>query len=832
MKIKLFVLVFFGGLCLCKKINAQDINIKKELAALRINEKISTDAQFNEESWQKVKPTVGFVQYEPKPNIPSIFESEVRVLYDDINIYIAAQLFDPHPDSILKEITTRDARNGNHETFSVIIDTYQDGNNAQVFRVTSAGVQIDSRYLAGVKEDISWNVVWESAVKITQNGWNVELAIPFSALRFANVKEQNWHINFLRSIRRLRQETAWNPLNPTNANLVQQCGILRGISDIKSPIRLSATPYIATYGQKQTATPFSYNFNAGLDIKYGINDAFTVDMTLVPDFGQVQFDNQVLNLSPFEVRFDENRPFFTEGTELFNKTNLFYSRRIGERNFYSLSSLKNKIDNTESIQGYNSKPQLLNATKLSGRTKKGLGLGFFNAIENRETVEVLDRQGNLKETLIANPLTNYNVFVIDQNIKNSSSFTFVNTNVMREGDAYNANVSGAELFLRDKKNVYYFNPGGAVHQQFFKDSLDIGHKMHLDFGKNVGSFQWYFRYNEESTHYNPNDLGYLYAPNERTIGATISYGRYQPFGKFNRFTGYTNVVHERMYSPNVMTNLFLYQNFFWQTRKIFTFGFTLLGNPIYGRDYFLPQTSDFKLYFKTAPNFKLSSFISSDYRKPWAWDIGFTIGSSNYQQHNFSYYFSPRRRINDKLSITFRNQISWLKNDIGRIISDANSIGYEQNIPIFGWRNRTTIENLLILKYSFNAKAGLSFRAREYWSSAHYLSFAQLDEKGNTIATNYAGRKDSNSKVLHDIRYNLFNVDLVYTWRFAPGSDIFITYKNNILGIENNLEHDYLYDIMQLNKLAQTNSLSIKVIYFFDYQNIKKKFEHKNKRVR
>lgn len=828
MKIVLTPFYVICGLFFFKNANAQQIYNKKGITALRINEKISIDADFNEIAWRNVASANDFVQFEPKPNSPPTFQSEVKVIYDDSKIYIAAQLFDSYPDSILKEFTARDTRNGNHETFSIILDTYRDGNNAQVFRVTSAGVQLDSRYLTGNKEDASWNVVWESAVKITNGGWNVEFAIPYSALRFANAKEQIWNVNFLRSIRRIRQESAWNPIDPTNSNIVQQCGVLTGITDIKAPLRLSATPYVATYGEKQTGNSSNFNFNAGLDVKYGINDAFTVDMTLVPDFGQVQFDNQILNLSPFEVRFDENRPFFTEGTELFNKTNLFYSRRIGERNFYSQSSLNNQIDSTEVLKGYNAKPQLINATKLSGRTSSGLGLGFFNAIENRNTVEVFDQLGNFKSSLVANPLTNYNVFVADQNLKNSSSITFINTNVMREGNAYDANVIGTELFLRNKNNTYFVSTGGSVHQLFFEDSLDIGHKMHVDFGKNTGNLQWYFRYNEESTRYNPNDLGYLYAPNERNIGVSLNYGRYKPFGKFNRFTGYTNITHERMYFPNVMANLFLSQNVFFQTRKIFTFGLTLLGNPIYGRDYFLPQTNDFKLFFKTPPNFKLSGFISSDYRKPWAWDIGFTASNSSYQQPFFSYYFSPRCRVNNRFSIVLRNQVSWQKNDLGRISSNSKSIGYEDDIFILGWRNRTTIENLLTLKYSFNDKAGVSLRGRTYWSSARYLSFVQLDDLGNTIPVQYAGRNKENNLPLHDIRYNLFNIDLVYTWRFAPGSDIFITYKNNIFGVEEGPNHNYFYDLRHLDGLPQTNSLSIKIIYFLDYLNIKKKFAHKS----
>lgn len=800
--------------------------VKNTIGATRISTKIKIDAQLDEAVWTTLPVAKKFVQYEPKPDIPAIFDTEVKIAYDDQAIYIGALLRDPNPDSILHELTQRDVRmGGNFDAFGVMFDTYRDGNNAQMFRLSAAGVQIDSRYLYGNREDLSWNVVWKSATQITPEGWVVEMAIPFSALRFANAPVQSWNVNFFRSIRRYRHETAWNPIDPTNVNIVQQCGTLQNIENIKSPLRLSATPYTAAYAEKQsTVDGGNYNLNAGMDIKYGINDAFTLDMTLVPDFGQVQFDNQVLNLTPFEVRFDENRPFFTEGTELFSKGNLLYSRRIGAQNFYKTNDLKKNIAADESIVNINPQPRLLNATKISGRTTKGLGLGFFNAIENRDYAQIIDTQGKTLREVIAHPLTNYNVVVADKNLKNSSFITFVNTNVTRAGKAYDANVTGTEMSFRNKANRYMLNLGGAIHQRFFTDSTDYGHKWHADFSKVYGQWQWGLHYNEESTRYNPNDLGFLIAPNERSSYLNVTYGKYKPFGKFNRFTAGGLIDYGRLYAPNVFTGLNFSANAFWQTRKIFSFGGNISGNFVNGRDYFLPQTSDFKDYFRSPKNIKGGWFISSDYRKPWAWDAGMTLAASSLRQQLFTYYFSPRRRFNDKISLVFRNQVTWQWRDIGRFSLNKNSLGYD-NVQssdiIMGYRNRVTIENALTLKYSFNANAGISIRAREYWSAVDYTAFAKLSHNGTLANHAYQGRDINNIK-LHDLRYNLANIDIIYTWRFAPGSDIFLTYKNYIFGVSNNLEKSYLYDLKTLLDASQTNSISLKLIYFIDYQYFNK----------
>ncbi|MBK7182455.1 MAG: hypothetical protein IPH89_05700 [Bacteroidetes bacterium] len=243
-----------------------------------------------------------------------------------------------------------------------------------------------------------------------------------------------------------------NEVKPQVSALVNQFGDITGIENIKSPLRLSITPYVSAYLENYPYNQIgksnnSYSFNGGMDIKYGINESFTLDMTLVPDFGQVQSDNQVLNLSPFEVQFNENRQFFTEGTELFNRAGLFYSRRIGGQplNYYNAY---NQLNEGEYLKENPASSQLINATKVSGRTKKNLGIGIFNSTSKPMFATISDSLGNTqKET---RPLSNY-TYCFRSSIKNNSYISLINTNVTRNGGDYDANVTGTNFDLLTKK---------------------------------------------------------------------------------------------------------------------------------------------------------------------------------------------------------------------------------------------------------------------------------------------------------------------------------------------------------------------------------------------
>ena len=436
---------------------------KKEYTAVRISSSPKIDGVLDDSCWMNVAIATDFTQSEPNPGNSSRQKTEVKFVYDNFFIYISAMMYDTHPDSILCELSKRDNAffGPNADAFGFLIDTYNDGQNALFFGVTSCGVQADTKASDPDNFDDSWNVAWESKVKISNNGWMAEIKIPYSAIRFPKKENQEWGINFFRQIRRYREFSDWNPVNPEEQGLIHQSGILKGITHIESPLRLSFSPYISSSLDIYDGNT-AHSINGGADVKYGINESFTMDMTLIPDFGQVRSDDKVLNLSPFETRYDEQRSFFTEGIELFNRSNIFYSRRIGGEPlcYGSADYLK---DSNEIITKNPSSSQLYNATKISGRTRGKLGIGFLNATTANTFAVALDTISGQERQIMTDPLTNYNVFVLDQTLRNNSYISLTNTNVTRDGNWYDANVTGTQFKLNNKANKWSVNGNACGH---------------------------------------------------------------------------------------------------------------------------------------------------------------------------------------------------------------------------------------------------------------------------------------------------------------------------------------------------------------------------------
>ncbi|RTY93593.1 hydrolase, partial [Flavobacterium bomense] len=334
-------------------------------------ENITIDGKINEEIWKTAPIATDFIMFEPDNGKP-ISESkktEVKVLYDNNAVYVLAVLYDDEPNKISRELTNRDEF-GVADVFSVSINGNNDGQQDFRFFVSAAGVQMDCLATEG-GEDFNWDAIWDSEVKITDFGWVVEMNIPYAALRFSTEIKQTWGINFKRDILRgaIDQSYTWNFVDTKIGAVIVQAGILEGIENIKTPTRLFFIPYSSAYYQKDDFASDS-TFKVGMDIKYGINDAFTLDAILVPDFGQTKFDKAILNLEPFEQQFDENRSFFTEATDLFSKGNLFYSRRIGGSPIKDIYTLQDELAANEEIINFPSTVDLINAVKISGRTEK------------------------------------------------------------------------------------------------------------------------------------------------------------------------------------------------------------------------------------------------------------------------------------------------------------------------------------------------------------------------------------------------------------------------------------------------------------------------------
>ncbi|UYZ59169.1 carbohydrate binding family 9 domain-containing protein [Hymenobacter latericus] len=812
----------------------------KQLQALRIAEPVKLDGQLDEPAWQQAPVATDFVENQPTPGRPEKHKTEVRVLYDNQHLYIGAVMHDISPDSILRELSQRDDIN-NSDWFGVFLDTYHDKQNGYGFIVTSGGVQLDARYSPANGEDGNWNAVWDSRTAIRGTDWVAELRIPYSAIRFAPATggvAPVWGLNFARQRQITRQKFFWNELRPEVDGFVNQWGTLHDLRDIKPPLRLSLTPYVSGYvndnplnaeGQRRTTTAF----NGGADVKWGINESFTLDATLVPDFGQVQSDNQVLNLSPFEVQFAENRQFFTEGTELFNKGNLFYSRRVGATpiGFYQVQAGEN-----EKIIRNPAETRLLNATKVSGRTRKGLGIGVFNALSNDVYATVRNEETGQERTVKTQPFSNYNITVLDQSLKNNSYVSLINTNVTRWGQTYDANVTGGLFRFANKSNsyavdgrvVYSRRRGNRFGSDEQIDDRD-GFKYSLGVGKISGAFTWNLSHGIESDRYNPNDLGILFGNNKISQELQLRYNKFKPFWKVNNLSTYLGTYYGLLFSPTryQAVNVYGGANTTF-TKHFISTGFYFELYPV-TRDYFEPRQYPLGRYFVRRPaNAVVGGYVSSDYRKKLAVDLNANLVPyaeddrlPRPRRLDVSFGLSPRYRVNNQLN--FRYSVNWSlnHNQIGYVNGGmSSSEPLDQDFlgqVILGRRNVVTVSNVLQTAYTFTNRMSLTVRTRHYTSNVRYRDFARLSPGGDEELVDYRRNRDNT--------YNAFNIDAVYSWWFAPGSQVSVVWKNagsTFLQAEQATPL-YFDNLSNTINTPHNNSISIKVLYFLDYLALRPK---------
>ncbi len=783
---------------------------KKKIQAIKINESIKIDGKLDEDAWLKANIAKDFTQLDPFPGKKASTQTEVKVIYDNTGIYVAAIMKEASIDSISTELSARDNM-GNVDWFGVFIDSYMDGINGFEFITTAAGVQWDAK-ASNNGEDEGWDAVWDSAISIRDNGWVVEIKIPYSALRFPNKEKQMWHINFGRKTARNQEKSFWSEIDPKVSGFLNQSGVLTGLVGIKSPIRLSATPFLAVYGlhhKEDGENSFGRSFNGGMDIKYGINDAFTLDMTLIPDFGEAKSDDQVLNLSPFEIRFDENRQFFTEGTELFNKGRFFYSRRIGGSPLHEYD-VYDELKNGETLVSNPNSTQLINATKVSGRTSKGLGVGLFNATAAQQRAVIKNAEGE-ERRFQTSPLTNYNVLVLDQNLKNNSSISLVNTTVIRRGKDYDANLTGLVFSLKDKANKYEISGKGGLSQKYMPNSTDLGYTYDIELSKISGNLNWSISTDVLSDTYDPNDLGFLYNNNQRSFDFNLDYSIYKPVGIFNQMGMGLWAGYSRLFKPNLNEGFKL--NVWWwgQTKSFWNYNIWAFATPTRNIDYF--ESRNFGHIYKEPRYNNIGLNINTDRRKRLRTGINLRISKTSHQQTSWNIGLYPRFRVNNKLTIGASTSVNKSNGSEG-YVTDFGSEETNDLEIIFGARNRNTTIVGLYTDYVFNNKMNLSFRLRHYWSGVTYSQYFKLEDDGELSASDY----DSN----HDSNFNAFNIDLVYTWRFAPGSDLIIVWKNNVLDGGDLLVDNYFDNLKKVPYLPQSNTISVKAIYYLDYLKFKK----------
>ena len=392
------------------------------LRAQRTDEDIRIDGRLEENIWTVAPSYLGFVQKEPVEAAPAINDSEVWIVYDDDAVYVGAKLYDEAPATIARNMVRRDANyNGQFDYFEFMVDPNRDGRTGYRFRVSAANVQTDRYLFDDGGEDPNWDGVWASGVTITSDGWHVEFRIPLSQIRYeAGPGEQTWGINFGRRRASDGELTRFALESKLVPGRVSQFGLLEGVSVNGTPHRLELRPYAlsrAASRPEDVENPFvdgsDLSGQFGVDFRYGLGSNFTLDATLNPDFGQVEVDPAVINLSAFETFFDERRPFFVEDARVFDfnlsggQNKLFYTRRIGRAPHGNAPGGADASDIPDVAT-------ILGAAKVTGRTPGGLSVGAMAALTGRETGTAFFAAEDQYTDFIAEPRGGYGVLRLQQ----------------------------------------------------------------------------------------------------------------------------------------------------------------------------------------------------------------------------------------------------------------------------------------------------------------------------------------------------------------------------------------------------------------------------------
>ena len=833
-------MLFIATLC-CLQLFAY--SQPKTLEAVKTTLPIRIDGNLDDAAWQQAPVVTGLVQNLPNFGLPATTRTEIRILYDNDAVFVSAYLYDD-PSMIRTQITARDGEERQDvDYFSVFFDTYNDQQNGFQFLVTTANVQTDARLggsggLFGGFGDRTWDAVWQSQVQMKTDGWSVEMRIPYISLRFAKKDLQTWGLQFLRFTRRNNESSYWNPVNPNVNGFANQFGKLNNLRDITPPLRLSFSPYLSggvRVNPEGSPVRTQWLRNGGMDVKYGLNESFTLDATLIPDFGQVISDNVINNLSPFEVQFQENRPFFTEGTELFNKSGLFYSRRIGDipSGYYNVQGILNNRPDLELVQNP-SVTQLYNGIKFSGRTKKKLGIGIFNAVTATMNARLRNVNTKMDTIIQTEPLSNFNIIVLDQALKGRSSVTFTNTNVLRKGTDRDANVASLDWAFYSKDNnynlrgtaryskIFGYTPYFGNEINLYKDTVTRngslfvkpydGFNTTLQVGKVSGKLQFYAGNNITSNSYDPNDLGYIQSANKVNYTAGISYNQLTSTDKFITYRYALDISSQYLYMPYRFSELYFEASAFWWFKNFWDAKISVNTFPTEQNDYFDLRTPGKFLQKPAEVTFGLEG--SSDSRKKlfFNMDLSYSVRDASDNSYNLI-SGGLRYRFSDRFTLS----LNWFR----QYEENQRGFAFRREVngdPIAGFRDFTETQTVLSGIYNFTPRINLTLRGRHYWNKVVYNSFYNVDDEGQLLPRAFITNTNEN--------YNAFNLDAFLTWDFRLGSRIILGWKNwlgDSFGVNGVVYNEYTRNLGQSFAISHGNEITLKVIYFLDYNQFRKK---------
>jgi Domain of unknown function (DUF5916)/Carbohydrate family 9 binding domain-like len=805
------------------------------------------DGRDDDEVWRVAQPITNFRQFSPVANGDVRFRTEAKVAYDDQNFYVFIRMYDPHPDSILRLLGRRDVRVATDQ-IKIIIDSYHDLRTGYEFAVNPAGVKRDYAVYGDINEDPSWDGVWEAATTVDSLGWTAEFRIPLSQLRYADAKEHTFGFGIWRDIDRFKERDSWPQYNQSDARFMSQLGTVEKIDGIPSPHRLEVVPYVVT--KNVSDDPAAGNvrdqkLTAGANVKYGLTSNLTLDATVNPDFGQVESDPSVLNLSAFETFFAEQRPFFLEGTGIYNfqlncnivncnNEGLFYSRRIGRSP--QLGYLYGDASSPTSTT-------ILGASKLTGRLASGMSIGVLDAVTQRA-------DGPLGQTL--EPTTNYAVVRAQQDLRGGESgIGVILTGVDRNNDSFTqdfldrdayvaatdfrhrfagrryeitgsidaSRVSGtpqAMLALQTDATHYYQQPDGALHLDSTRTSLS-GDAEQITFGKVGGGItRFQTSYNRMSPGFEANDLGYLQRADLQNWSNWFSLNFNTPkwffnsaFFNFNEWNYWNNA--------GMLTDQAVNTNWHFILRDNFEIDWGITESQ-------LPGTISDRAS-RGGPAVRHSPFLNGflnlvgDNRKQVIPGLSINAGRSDYGHGHF-YDIAPNvdLRASSRFHMNFGVDYNHGIDDTqwyGNFTDSANVTHYT-----FAHLNQRTLS--ATLRVDVTATPDLTFQlyASPFVAKGTYTSIRELNDP---LAEKYKDRYKpyTDASILADqpggFNIKQFRSNAVVRWEYRPGSALFLVWTQQRQG-DLSLAGDQAFsgDYRQLFNLHPDNTFLVKMSYWFN----------------
>jgi hypothetical protein len=819
------------------------------MRASRLTGAIDIDGKLTEAAWATAVPSGDFMQSYPtvggKPTDPT----DVRVLYDDDAIYVGVRMFDAHPDSIAAQLARRDASGIYSDWLHVMIDSYHDRRTSFRFSVNPRGVQKDVLEFDDRNgEDLNWDAVWEVATSVDSLGWVAEYRIPFSQLRFGGAQkgvERIWGFQVMRDIARRNERDSWSPWKQTDPGFVSNEGDLAGIVDIPTPRRLEVMPYVSgklTRAPGDAANPF-YRSNdakpsAGADLKYGLPSGLTLTATVNPDFGQVEVDPAVVNLSAYETFFPEKRPFFVEGANIFNigsinggpgygNQQIFYSRRIGRP--------PQRFPNGQFVDAPDAST-ILGAGKLTGKVGSWT-VGLLNALTAEEKARVVDGS-NVETSTAVEPMTNYFVGRIRRDFRGGQTVlgiggTAVNRdlsdtvfrNLLRSSadvgsidfdhkwanrqwqltGAYSGSLiqgSNAVLVNAQQSSARYYQRPDADYLSVDPNATSLsGHSAKLGLNKS-GTWSFGATGKDISPGFEVNDLGFMGRVDYRNLGASGSYNNFEAGKLLRSYSLFAGTNHAWNYGGDKIWTSFFNQ---------ITLNFNNLWNLYAGGEYD-PSAIDDRLtrggpLGRQPTQYGVWTQINTDTRKTVSYNVYTDYYGDEKHGYQKDYTFGVDVRPSSSIHVTVSPNLSLYHNTIQPVRSTGDALATSTfgRRYVFADLFQTTLSATTRVEWTLTPLLSFQLYAQPFASAGRFRNFKELATPGTQDYLHYG--RDNGSTIVPvsgtaggatesysvdpdgpgaaapftignpDFRTHSLRGNAVVRWEYRPGSALFFVWQ-------------------------------------------------------